>query len=529
MIRSVRRAVRRPSRIALRLFAFNLLVIFVPVAAVLYLDTYESRLRDAQEDGLVQQARLLAAALGDRPALDPMQIAAVFVRLERRSQARYRVYDAAGQLIADSARQAASSAEAAAKYPSAAQRDVRTRWLYRIGSSLAQARNRLSAFTSSLTRGGSVEPRKNEPEGMPPEVQAALAGQYRAATRPTPGQRSVTMFSGVPVLHQGQVTGAVVASQSTFQILSALYAIRLRLFEIVVASLMVAAVLTAFAATTIVRPLTRLRRQASALADRRGPLPSRFAGADRRDEVGELARALGELARRTNDHIQLLQSFSADISHELKNPLASIRTAAEMMADSESETERRRFLDLMVRDVGRLERLVSGLRDVARVEGQIEADVLEPVDVRRVLEALVESANAAPQRSVRVSLDVRGEPAVVLASRERLWQVFDNVLTNAISFSTDGAAVSVTLDTQPPWTCIVIEDSGPGIPDAHLARIFDRFFSYRPAEAGREHVGLGLAIARQIVESYGGTIAASNRESGGARFEVRLRSLSRER
>lgn len=523
MMRRLRRAVRRPSRIGLRLLAFNLLVIFLPVAAVLYLGTYEARLRQSQEEGLVQQGRLLAAALADRPNLDPVEISGVFARLERRSDARYRVYDRAGSLIADSARQAAGSAAETAKYPVAPPPDVRTRWLYRIGAWLAGARNAVSSVMSWF-RGNAGQPPTLEPPGVSPEVKEALAGEYGAATRATPGQRSMTLFSAVPVRVRGEVTGAVVVSQSTFRILSALYEIRLRLFEIVVASLGVAAVLTALAATTIVRPLTRLRRQASALAERRGPLPASFAGADRRDEIGDLARALGELARRTNDHIQLLQSFSADVSHELKNPLASIRTAAEMMADSDSEADRRRFLDLMIRDVGRLERLVSGLRDVARVEGQIEADLLEPLDLRELLEQLVESANTTPRHGVRVILGAGGEKVVVLGSRERLCQVFDNLLANAISFSPDGATVNVAVSVKRPWSWITIDDSGPGIPEAHLARIFDRFFSYRPGEPRREHVGLGLAIARQIVESYGGTIAASNRQVGGARFEVKLRA-----
>ena len=524
MIDRLRRGFRRPSRIALRLFAFNLLVIFLPVAAVMYLGVYEARLREAQEDGLVQQARLLAAALGDRPSLDATQVSEVFARLERRGDARYRVYDGAGTLIADSARQAPGGADEPSKYPPTAQRDVRARWLYRIGAWFAGARNAISSVVSRITAPAADPSRSSDATSVPPEVAAALAGRYGATTRPTPGQRSVTLFSGVPVRFRGEVTGVVVASQSTFRILSALYAVRLRLFEVVIASLAVAALLTAIAATTIVRPLTRLRRQASTLAERRGQLAAVFAGADRRDEIGDLARALGELARRTNDHIQLLQSFSADVSHELKNPLASIRTAAEMMADSDSEAERRRFLDLMIRDVGRLERLVSGLRDVARVEGQIEADVVEPVNVAQLLAQLVGSLNAAPQRSVRVILGPGGDQAVVLASRERLWQVFDNLLANAISFSPDGAAVSVTISAKRPWTWIIVEDAGPGIPDAHLARVFDRFFSYRPGEPRREHVGLGLAIARQIVESYGGTIGAANREGGGARFEVKLRS-----
>jgi two-component system, OmpR family, sensor histidine kinase ChvG len=509
------------SRIGLRLLAFNLLVVFVPVAGIMYLGIYESRLLQAQEAGLAQQARVLAAALGDRDALDGDEIGQLFTRLERRSDARFRVYDPNGTLIADSARQMAGTApDEHAKYPGGDDRSARNRWLYRIGARLIDARNWLLSLPDRLRTPPARSPA--ERSAVPLEVQTALTGRYGAATRVTPGQRSVTMFSAMPVRHQGAVTGAVVASQSTLRLLSTLYAIRLRTFEIVVASIAVAALLTALAATTVVRPLTRLRRQASAVAERRGPLPAVFAGARRRDEIGDLARALGELSRRTNDHIRLLQSFSADVSHELKNPLASIRTAADMMADSESPEERRRFHALMVRDVARLERLVSGLRDVARVEGQIEADQVGPVDAGALLREFVDAANAGAGRGIRVELSAPMPPVVVHASRERLGQVFDNVLANAVSFSPAAGVVTVTLTSEGPRARIVVEDAGPGIPAAHLERVFDRFFSYRPGDRAREHVGLGLAIARQIVESYGGAITASNRDGGGARFVIEL-------
>src|SRR5262249_25824625 len=167
-----------------------------------------------------------------------------------------------------------------------------------------------------------------------------------------------------PVRQNGAVVGAVVASQSTFRILRALYDVRLRVFEVVLASLVVAALLTVVAAGTIVRPLGALERQASQIAAHRGRAPERFAGADRSDELGELARALEALTQRTNDHIALLQSFAADVSHELKNPLASIRTAAEMMASAGSAEERERFLRMMTRDVARLERPLSRLRGI---------------------------------------------------------------------------------------------------------------------------------------------------------------------
>jgi two-component system sensor histidine kinase ChvG len=512
-----RLAWERPSGIGIRLLAFNLLVVFVPVLGVLYLDVYESRLRQAQEAGLLQQARVLAAALGDRP-LDADDISRTFVRLDRRSDARFRVYDAAAVLIADSARQSAGTAlDERAKYP-VDDSGTRRRRLYRLGAWLATLRDRVvsSLRGSADDASGAALPR----DAVPPEVRTALAGHYGAATRPTPGQRSVTLFSAIPVRDQGRISGVVVASQSTMRILVALYAIRLRIFEIVLASLVVAAILTLLAAATIVRPLTRLRRLAAQLAARRGALPLVYPGATRTDEIGDLARALGELSRRTNDHVTLLQTFSADVSHELKNPLASIRTAAEMMAEAESVEQRTKFRDLMVRDVARLERLVSGLRDVARVEGQIEADLAEPIDLGSLLSELV-SAAAAPRRN---HVELIADPAAVrvVASRDRLAQVFENLLANAMSFSPAGSAIVVTMSATMESAAVTVEDSGPGIPDAHLDRIFARFFTYRPEERQREHVGLGLAIARQIVESYGGTIVARNRPAGGAAFDVRL-------
>ncbi len=507
------------SRIGLRLLAFNLLLVFVPVAGILYLGIYESRLLEAQEAGLVQQARVLAAALGDAP-LEGDRVARTFARLERRSDARFRVYDSNGALVGDSARQSAGTVlDDRAKYAGGDDASVRRRLLYRLGVWVVDFRNWFASFPASpSTVPGRASP---TPASTPlPEVKAALEGRYGAATRVTAGQRSVTLFSAVPIRREGAVIGAVVASQSTFRLLATLYAIRLRTFEIVVASVFAAALLTALAATTVVRPLERLRRQAAAVAERRGALPARFDGAERRDEIGDLARGLGELLRRTNDHIRLLETFSADVSHELKNPLASIRAAAETMADSDSPEERERFLRLMLRDVARLERLVSGLRDVARVEGQIEADVSVPLDAAALVREFVEAANVGA-KDVRVELSAAG-PAIVLASRERLGQVIDNVIANAISFSPAGGLVAVTVGVDGDRVRVAIEDGGPGIPSAHLERVFDRFFSYRPGDAAREHVGLGLAIARQIVESYGGTIAAANRSPHGARFDIAL-------
>jgi HAMP domain-containing protein len=360
----------RPSRIGLRLLAFNLLVVFVPVTGVFYLDAYETKLLQAQEREMVQQARVLAAVLGGEEDLDPDALTATFARLERRSEARLRVFDGTGVLVADSDRVPRGTIETPSNlYPVEPSGPISTRKriLYRLGAWLANAREAgTSRLRAWLTRPPPPGATDLSAGGLDVALREALAGRYGAATRATPGQRSLTLFSGLPIRQQGRVTGAVVVSQSTFRILRALYAVRLRLFEIVVASILVAAALTTLSATTIVRPLTRLRRRADALAQRRGTQPSDFPATNRRDEIGALARALQHLTRRLDEQIARLEAFASDVAHEFRNPLASIRAAADTISTSESAEERQRFLDMMRRDIQRLDRLVYGRPGAAR-------------------------------------------------------------------------------------------------------------------------------------------------------------------
>jgi two-component system sensor histidine kinase ChvG len=349
----------------------------------------------------------------------------------------------------------------------------------------------------------------------------ALAGRYGAVTIRTPGQRSLTLVSAVPIRHEREIIGAVVVSQSTFRILQTLYQIRLRLFEIVLLSAAAAALLTTLAAAAIVRPLKQLRGRASALAERRAPLAGPFPGTNRRDEIGALARSLDILTRRLTDHITRLESFAADVAHEFRNPLASIRTAAETIAESPDPAERQRFVELMRKDVHRLDRLVSGVREMARIDGQLEQEALEPVAVVSLLEEVIERVRVSAGPSPSIVMQADGE-MFVQGRRERLEQAFENVLANASSLTAADTAIEVLVRPRGRDVAISIQDRGPGIPEAHLSRVFDRFFSYRPGHGRREHVGLGLSITRQIVESYGGTITARNREEGGAIFDVVL-------
>jgi two-component system sensor histidine kinase ChvG len=517
----------RPSRIGLRLLAFNLLLVFLPVAGVLYLDVYETRLLEIQERSMVQQGRLVAAALGGVDSVTAESAGALLSRLGQRGEARIRVYDSAGALIADSVRvpdlppveRAPDASASASEYANT--KGIRERALYRIGAWLVRIRR---AFAGALrpVLVPSLPTTTDTAREIAPgaEVRSALDGRYGASVRPTPGQRSLTLYSAVPIRRGGTIVGAAVVSQSTFRILQALYDVRLRIFEIVMASIAAAVVIGLVLSTTIVRPLVRLRRAALALTDRRAT-PSEFLQVKRSDEIGDLARALAGLTARLDDHIKLLESFAGDVAHEFKNPLAAIRVAAEVLASTDDSTERQRLLGLLTHDVDRLERLVSGVRELARIDAQLAHEEMTVVPLEPLIAGIV-GAFGQRHPETRYALSSSPGELLVRASPDRLAQVFENLLENATSFAPPGTTVDVSLSRERETVLVLVQDRGPGFPPAHVDRVFTRFFSYRPGAQRKDHMGLGLSIARAIVEGYGGTITARNRDDGGAVIAVKL-------
>jgi two-component system sensor histidine kinase ChvG len=241
---------------------------------------------------------------------------------------------------------------------------------------------------------------------------------------------------------------------------------------------------------------------------------------DRKDEIGDLARSLEALAARLDAHIKLLESFAADVSHEFRNPRAAIRTAGETVAAADSIEDRERFRSMLLRDVDRLEGLVSAVRELARIDTEVSSERRTIVDLGVLLKSVADGRQEVFGAPVKLQLPPG--PIRVSASTDRLTQVFENLIDNAASFSPSGSSVEVEAAAHAGRCQVTVRDRGPGIPDGHLERVFDRFFSYRPDSDRREHMGLGLAIAKAIVTGYGGTIAAKNRPGGGAEFVVEL-------
>jgi two-component system sensor histidine kinase ChvG len=519
-----------------RILAFNLLIVFLPLAGVLSLGTYERQLLRSLEHALVQQGRLFAAALSDSGASLRKNALRTLRALRQRQDARIRVVDASGALLADSSvlpseggadltndetDSATQSTDVERADRDAQTRDTRETLLYRVALLPVKFYRRYFRPPQPPLESADFYSGARALEG--PEIKSALAGRYGAMTRiSAAGQRSVTLYSALPVMDGERVIGAVLVSQSTYRILTDLYALRLDIFVLFLYSVATAAVLSLLVSATITVPLRRLRDQAGRILDGRGRFRERFVPFKRRDEIGDLSRRLGELTLRLERQVRSAESFASDVSHEFKNPLASIRSAAELALTTLDPDQRASLLGLVLDDVSRMERLLSGVREISRLDAGIGEEPAPPVDVKELAEGLVEGMRVR-RTADGVTFHVTGESLRVPIPAERFLQLLGNLVENAVSFSPPRGRVSVTVKRAGDRASIVVEDQGPGVPPEHRERVFDRFFSFRPDnDPGKRHSGLGLSIVKAIAESCGGTVSMTDGTLGGAAFEVRL-------
>ncbi len=351
------------------------------------------------------------------------------------------------------------------------------------------------------------------------EVQRALAGQAASTVRTN--ERGETIVSvAVPIQRQRAVRGALLLSTQGGAIDAIIASERFALLQVFLVAALVMIVLSALLAGAIAGPVRRLADAAERV--RRG-IKSRQEIPDftaRSDEIGHLSGALRDMTQALYDRIDAIESFAADVAHELKNPLTSLRSAVETLPVAKTENSRERLMSIIQHDVRRLDRLISDISDASRLEAELARSETEPVDMRRLLETLADVANARRRpHEPRVVLRVDPAPAeayMVPGHDSRLGQVFTNLLDNARSFSPPETVVEVRLRLVRDGIEAVVEDRGPGIPDHALERVFERFYTDRPDHGFGQNSGLGLSISRQIVEAHGGTVEASNRAAPGA-------------
>jgi two-component system sensor histidine kinase ChvG len=288
--------------------------------------------------------------------------------------------------------------------------------------------------------------------------------------------------------------------------------------------------LSLYLAGTIARPI-RLLAAAAERARGRGTYIDIPDFTERRDEIGELSGSLREMTDALWQRMSAIESFAADVAHEIKNPLSSLRSAVETASRIEDPAKQRRLMAIIQDDVERLDRLITDISDASRLDAELSRLEVSPTDIGAMLRAIAEmNETTRTDGAPRLALDIteRGRPLIVPGVESRLSQVFVNVVANAVSFSPPAGEIRISAAHDGRAVLVIVEDHGPGIPEDKLTAIFDRFYTERPAgEKFGTHSGLGLSISKQIVEAHRGRIWADNRTDAtgavrGARFSIRL-------
>ncbi len=548
------------SSLTRRIVSLNIAGLLALVASILYLSQFRAGLIDARAQSLLVQAEIIAGAIAasatvdtntitidpDRLAelkngettsapdelsgldfpINPERVAPVLRRLISPTKTRARIYDRDGSLILDS------------------------RSLYGAGDVLrfelpppstdkpGIAERTMTAIRTWLNRGDLPLYRDLGPANGNgyQEVAQSLNGQKGKMVRVNE-RGEVIVSVAVPVQRFRAIHGSLMLATQGDDIDHMVTAERLAILKVGGVASAVMILLSVLLANTIASPVRRLADSAERVRRRirtRVEIPD-FTG--RRDEIGHLSGALRDMTDALYNRIEAIEMFAADVAHELKNPLTSLRSAVETLPLARNDSSRTRLLAVIEHDVKRLDRLISDISDASRLDAELQRQDMAPVNLRRLLTALASVANETRHgNNIAVELRFEGrgpnDNFSVPGHDSRLGQVVSNLLSNAQSFSNAGGKVRITCRRVRSDIEIVVDDDGPGIREEALSRIFERFYTDRPHQGFGQNSGLGLSISKQIVEAHGGKIWAENRrgpvgEDGaatvaGARFVVHL-------
>jgi len=371
--------------------------------------------------------------------------------------------------------------------------------------------------------------------GHYPEAAAALAARTETSIRSLSGDR-LMLTVAVPIQRFRRVLGALLLQVETSTIEEAVKQERLAILQVFGAALLVMIGLSLLLARTIARPVTRLADFAYGVRQGRGRDQTAPDFSHRRDEVGDLSVALREMTQALYRRIDAIEAFAADVAHEFKNPLTSMRSALETLNRAKTDDQRQQLLGIVVDDVQRLSRLISDISNASRLDAELMRGEMAAVDLTILLRNIhsVYDMTASDDKAA-VKLDIQAEDAFVYGIESHLSQVFRNLVDNAMSFSPASGTVCISMSGTDDALAIRVDDDGPGIPDEIRHKIFDRFFSERSDHHEKKgNSGLGLNICQQIVTVHNGILQAENRTDAdgrvlGARFSVSLPRLKRRR
>ncbi|SLN29159.1 sensor histidine kinase [Pseudooctadecabacter jejudonensis] len=531
--RSFRHLFRSP--IARKIITFNLLALIILVAGMLYLNPARDNLTYQRGSALVNEVELIADVFeAQLPVNAPVNLMSgdgadariTLENLDLRGGVDVYLLDTQGNLID----QSMASGE---DDPAVVGLDQNERSTF-----LTRGLNTLWTNAVDLLRGADAGAGDADLLGdLSANVPATLDRGTWIETR-TNGQGQSFFSVMTPIVQQGGAQVGVIALVSAAGELDDLVAQqREQLLQMFVVGIIVSVLLSLALASTIAHPLSDLAKAAELGRDKnaRKMSPHRIRIPDltgRPDEIGRLSGALRGMVSALFERIEGNEQFAADVAHEIKNPLASLRSAVGTLRLAKKEEHRQRMLDVIEHDVQRLDRLVSDISNASRLDSELVKEEEEAFNLIKTLTHLTEFlGNQAKEKGVDFISDLPRDPIEIIGLEGRLAQVFVNLISNAISFCEDGDAIRVWVRKRDNRVLVVVEDTGPGIPEGALQKVFQRFYSERPETQFGDNSGLGLAISKQIVEAHGGVIWAENirptdadigSEPLGARFVVGL-------
>jgi two-component system, OmpR family, sensor histidine kinase ChvG len=554
------------SSLTRRIVVLNLIGLAILVSGILYLNQFRAGLIEAKVQSLLTQGEIIARAIaasagvdtnevqidpetllekelgqtgqGDDDStfsntlgftIDPERAAPILRPLVKPTGSRARIYNRDGTLILDS--DTFYSRGQVLRYdlppPETSEPDALTKFWNTVTTRMEPIG--LPAYTDIGGANGKAYP----------EVAAALTGtSVPVVSRNDKGEIIVSV--AVPVQRMRAVLGVLLLSTRGGDIDNIVAAERWSIIRVSLFAGAVVFVLSLILANTIAGPMQRLAAAAERVrysVKARAEIPD---FTDRSDEIGHLSGALRDMTAALYNRIDAIESFAADVAHELKNPLTSLRSATETLPLAKNDESRERLMGIIQHDVKRLDRLISDISDASRLDAELAREDAEPVAIDELLRATVSLFNDVHRDDTpEVVLDIAYAPGAhpyrVMGHDSRLHQVIVNLLENAVSFSPTDGRVAVSARRLAKDVQIFVEDEGPGIPPENLERIFERFYTDRPNENFGQNSGLGLNISRQIILAHGGHLYAENRpaigdrgkqsqQSGGARFVIRLPS-----
>jgi len=543
------------SGLTLRILAVNIIAIMILGLGILYLGQYTESLIDGELTGLRSEAQLFSGAISEGavrpvfqispiPFADPQEIEAIKPELARRmvhrlgeiGKSRIRLYSIDGNLLADSHEMTGEGAGTGDS--------VEMENLLPIPPKVTFD----SLFTQSATRFLDLIPMKTQLDPFPesqagniytfPNTQAALRGDVQASAWKDKNGR-IVLTVGAPIQKAKQVMGVVMLIKDGSDLEKSIAEVRVDVFRVFLGSLGITVMLSIYLSGLISRPLQRLAFAAEAVRQGKGRNVEIPDMSHRNDEIGDLSLALRDMTYALFTRMDTIERFAADVSHEIKNPLTSLRSAVETATRITDEEKRSKLMAIIQHDVQRLDRLISDISSASRLDAELSRDEMSVVDMKALMlrirdaykKPLLRGDDEVEDEQIILEMPERLE-VFTKGNADRLAQVFGNLLSNALSFSPPGGHVWIRLTVHGDKTMVQVDDQGPGIPENKLHTIFERFYTERPQqESFGQHSGLGLSISKQIVEAHGGQIWAENLRKAdgtvsGARFNVVLNKLA---